>query len=181
MTDTDNCQGSWCQRDSNCAASCCYMSTVVGEDQYFCTIDESYCPQSCVDVRKRPTGKRFLCEGGTCTTDQDCAASCCEEGTCGGGTCNDTCSNWYQSWNTQTNICEGGTCASDSNCLIGTCVSTICTNPPDDSANLLWLWIVLGIVGLGLLLWLIHYLLERKKKLAMTGGVESRDFETPGN
>lgn len=172
-TDTDNCVGSWCEYDSNCAASCCYRSmAITGPDQYYCTVQ--YCPNDCVDVFSGGIYKEWLCEGSTCVNNYDCAGSCCD-GTCGGGTCQDTCNSWYEPFNTQTNICDKGGCSTDANCMVGNCIGGFCDDgipdPPDPtnpsshhgSDSLLWLWIILGIAGVGVILWAIYALMQSRK------------------
>ena len=66
-------------------------------------------------------------------------------------------------------MCDGSECATDSNCVSGTCLDTkLCAASPSDddgssSSSLLWLWIVLAIIGAGLLIWLIYFLIMKAK------------------
>ena len=66
-------------------------------------------------------------------------------------------------------MCEGAFCNTDENCLTGWCSGHACSDspkPPEPTPEphhgpdtLLWLWIILGIVAAGLIIWLVYYLI----------------------
>ena len=60
-------------------------------------------------------------------------------------------------------MCDGIQCDNDSNCQSGTCEEdkTCMYVKKEDDKSLLWLWIILGIIGGCLLLWLIYLLFTK--------------------